>query len=192
MKLRNPLTMSVVVILVAILALAACDDSNQPVGPAIPTLSATEASTGNSSGVQTVANGPLNAECACAEWSCAISDCGYDPPTHPYGACCLACEPNPSNPPAPKPSCEPEGGGGTTRCSDLLGAMQFGEEFLDNPNGFCRSDLEADTSHASFDPRCVSPAVSGDPNGGDFWFGTVCPIEFTCCYGGNYGDPIIY
>lgn len=133
MKLRNPLTISVVVILGALVALGACDDSDEPVGRAIPTLNATEASPGNGPDVVTVAGEPLNAECACEEWSCAISDCGYDPPTHPYGACCLVCVTG--GDPVPKPSCE----GGPSPCSSYPNSAEYGVDICepgDEPYGY--------------------------------------------------------
>lgn len=181
---------------VALAALGACSDGQEDMaGPPIPTLDAGAVDTGadgTPTGVERVSAGPLNAECSnCVEWSCETGVCGYDT-ANPPGACCTECDF--SQPAEPKPSCEgePPTPPGSSHCSELPGAMEFGGEFIDNPDGFCREDIEQDSTNAHYDTRCVSPTYSGIPDGGDFYFGTVCPIEFTCCYGGNYGDPIVY
>jgi len=113
MNLRTPLRATLVVALGALIALGACSDGDDALtGPPIPMLSS-EASGG---GVVAVAEGPLNATCSCADWSCSISVCGYDTATDPRGACCTECTTR-SIPPTPQPSCEGGGGGPPQACT---------------------------------------------------------------------------
>lgn len=137
---------------------AACSDAGDDIaGPPIPTLDAA----GIGPGIQTVAEGPLNAGCAnCVEWSCATGVCGYDT-ANPPGACCTECDFG--QPAVPKPSCEPGGGGGGGPvCSEQPGAGQYGVDFCNGlPGDWCPINV-----------------------------GEFCPAEWTCCWDGPYGEGV--
>lgn len=101
MLCRTQVRATMVVAIAALAMLGACSDSGEELaGPPIPTL-AGEAS---DSGIETVAGGEFDAQCACEAWSCTIGDCGYDPATDSRGACCVenVC----GGTPVAKPSCD--------------------------------------------------------------------------------------
>lgn len=185
MSIKNSITTLAVALLGMIMFAAACSDEGEDVaGPPIPTLDAGDIGPG----IQTVAEGPLNAGCAnCVEWSCAIGTCGYDT-AYPPGACCTECDFG--QPAVPKPNCDPGSGGGGGTCSGQPGAGEFGSDY-------CRPNIEQDTASAFFDNRCISPAQYyqyygsyGPADTGDYYFCSSCPISFSCCYGDPWcGDP---
>lgn len=74
-------------------------------------------------GIETVAGGSLDAQCACEAWSCTIGDCGYDPATDARGACCVenVC----GGTPVSKPSCELN----PQYCSQTAGSGEYGVDF---------------------------------------------------------------
>lgn len=113
MQCRTQLRAMLIVAIGALAMLGACSDSGEDLaGPPIPTLGS-EASSG---GIETVADGSLDAECACEAWSCTIGDCGYDPATDARGACCVenVC----GGTPVSKPSCEGGGSGPGEVCTE--------------------------------------------------------------------------
>lgn len=171
MNTRNSLVLSLVAMIGVVASLGACGDVDETTGPPIPTLEAAASGTG----VETVAGGELDAQCGnCVEWGCSIAECGYDTATDPRGACCLDCDF--SQPSEPQPTCEPPGGGGPGSCSDELGAGEFGVDFC-NPG-----------DHRCLDPLTISNPQDYPPDLGIYFDGFICPAEFVCCYGGNYGD----
>ncbi|HER19513.1 MAG TPA: hypothetical protein ENO14_00535 [Chromatiales bacterium] len=187
MKIQNSLVQSLVLILGGVLLSSSCGDADEPAGPAIPALNAAASGTG----IEVVPDRRLDAQCGnCIEWGCSFAECGYDTATDPRGACCMAC--NYNLPAEPKPSCEPSGGGGSTVCSDLVGAAEFGQDY-------CRDGIERDTASAFFDNRCVSSAEYhafygwyGPADTGDYYYCSSCPSAFSCCYGDPWcGDPVV-
>lgn len=174
---RTPLRAMLLIAIGALATLGACSDGGEELtGPPIPSLSGQSAG----SGVTTVDAGPLNAGCDCAEWSCSSGVCGYDTANH-LGACCVECTAGPGIPPTPKPFCDggSGGGGGSPACSEQSGAGEWGVDFC--------TTAEQDPGSPYFDRQCV-PEFPDNYGGGHYYDGSWCPLSYTCCYGGNYGD----